>query len=418
MIQQTILSRIDSIIRFFLYLLIFWLPYSPAVIEVSVVAATLLLIIKRILIFRVSRSWRQTLQPPPSALNKSIYFFIFLCVLSVVGSVFLSDSLHGFISKTLEWFLVYFLILEVFTQRRHIYIALGVLLFTATSTAIDSLVQFYITSKDIFLQHVIEPHSRATAGFKTPDSLGGFLTIVTLVAFALPFILTKKIYKICSLGIIFLLLWSLFLTFTRGAELGVVLGFVFFLYVMFNSMKRYNPWPFILILILMAALSYPFIQKHMNSLFVEDRLNSISWRFQIWRDTLTMIKERPIFGHGLNTYMQIFQEYGQSIKASPTYAHNCYLQLAAETGLLGLGCFLFMVFKLFQSTLTLVFLPIFQKDFLKFIALGLLAGLAAFLIHSFFDTNLYSLQLSIYFWYMVGILGSINNLINNPKHKI
>ena len=31
-------NRIDSIIRFFLYLLIFWLPYSPAVIESSVIA--------------------------------------------------------------------------------------------------------------------------------------------------------------------------------------------------------------------------------------------------------------------------------------------------------------------------------------------------------------------------------------------
>ena len=47
-----------------------------------------------------------------------------------------------------------------------------------------------------------------------------------------------------------------------------------------------------------------------------------------------------------------------------------------------------------------------KKDYDRFygaIETGLLAGLFGFLVHSFFDTNLYSLPLAVLFWAFAGL---------------
>ena len=149
---------------------------------------------------------------------------------------------------------------------------------------------------------------------------------------------------------------------------------------------------------------------------LEDRLNTSVWRLSIWRDSLLMIKERPIFGHGINTFMRIFQDYSLFAKGGPTYAHNCFIQLTAETGLLGLGCFFFILYHIFRdSVMRIKQIEKSERD-LSLIALGILSGSLAYLIQSFFDTNWYSLQLSVYFWYMIGILFSIHHLFDRIEY--
>ena len=148
------------------------------------------------------------------------------------------------------------------------------------------------------------------------------------------------------------------------------------------------------------------------SAIIPERKNSIGWRGQIWSKSLTMISERPFFGHGINTFMRIFPAYYPPGKAGPTYAHNCYLQVAAETGIVGLFFFLFILFEIFKTSLkTLMSQKLTDKN-VTILGFGILAGLLAFLFHSFTDTNLYSLQLSAYFWTMAGLLFSLNNLFN------
>jgi O-antigen ligase len=59
-------------------------------------------------------------------------------------------------------------------------------------------------------------------------------------------------------------------------------------------------------------------------------------RLRIWRETLPMTADYRIFGSGLGTYVSVFQKYRAS---APEYlvdfAHNDYLQLLAELGVIG-----------------------------------------------------------------------------------
>jgi O-antigen ligase len=59
-------------------------------------------------------------------------------------------------------------------------------------------------------------------------------------------------------------------------------------------------------------------------------------RVQIWRETLPMTADYRIFGSGLGTYASVFQKYRASVpEYLVDFAHNDYLQLLAELGVIG-----------------------------------------------------------------------------------
>ncbi len=73
-----------------------------------------------------------------------------------------------------------------------------------------------------------------------------------------------------------------------------------------------------------------------------------SSRIRIWRRTLELFKERPILGSGPGTlasllditFSRFVPETGQTLTSCADNAHNVYLQLLAETGILGLSAYL------------------------------------------------------------------------------
>jgi O-antigen ligase len=116
----------------------------------------------------------------------------------------------------------------------------------------------------------------------------------------------------------------------------------------------------------------------------------------LWKESLKIIRDYPLIGCGLNTYSIVAKKY-RSFNGGGVYPHNSYLQKGAETGLLGLFAFLLVLFSFFRMGLRY-----FDKS-KNYLALGFLSAILSFLVHAFFDTHLYSLQLVVLFWYMLGL---------------
>jgi len=417
--DTTLIDRIDALIRFFLYVLIFWLPYSPAVIESCVIICLILWLLKRGIILTKEKGSARILKdvkPESTFLNKPIAFFLLACLLSVTGSAFFGQSLHNFFTKTLEWFIVYFLVVEVFKDKKHITIVLAIFIFTAFSTAIDSLIQFYITHKDIFLGVVIEPGARATAAFKTSNGLGGYLTLIIPMLLAWIFLSQQKLrYRLIILSVFLFLAWSLVVTFSRGAWIGVFFGGMFLLLFVLIPKKRlqfYFSFSF-LGAATVLLISFILILANGSDQQLFNRIETIQWRLGIWSISMEVIKDKFLFGHGINTFMRVFQEYRGNNMMGPTYAHNCYIQLAAEVGIVGLLCFFWIIAEVFHQSLGRIKIYFTQDRNLAAVIIGLLSGIFAFLVHSFFDTHFYSLQLSVYLWFMIGILVAVCQIFDN-----
>ena len=431
MVNLSLADRIDAVIRVFLYILIFWLPYSPAVVESCVVTCLLLWIFKRCILLispkgpagagtpkeRLS-GFVKGFKPELTFLNKPIAFFLAACILSVTNSAFFAQSLHNFFTKTLEWFVIYFLVVESFKTKKHVYIAFTVFIFTAFSTVLDSLSQFYITGKDIFLGYMIEIGSRATAGFKTPNGLGGYLTGVISIVAAWIFLGQQELrYRLAAVTVLCFSIWSLVITFSRGAWIGVFFGGMFLLFSVLFPKKRLKLY-FSLGLLwvtVFLGISLLLILANGSDRELFTRYQTIQWRFSVWSISGEMIKDKFFFGHGINTFMRVFQVYRGNFMMGPTYAHNCYIQLAAETGIVGLCCFFWMVATVFHQSLGKLNADFQQDRNLRALAIGLLSGIFAFLVHSFFDTNFYSLQLSVYLWFMIGMLVVIVRILDMSK---
>ena len=366
--------------------------------------------------------WRKFLhigkafKPESTPLNKPIFFFILSCLFSITSSAFFAQSFHNFFTKTLEWFIIYFLVVEVFKDKRHIYIALGIFVFTAFSTVVDSFIQFYITGKDIFLGHSIELGSRATAGFKTSNGLGGYLTIFLSGILAWILIGKQKFLYRAGASLIFILsMWSLVITFSRGAWIGVFSGIIFLIFCIRRSREKFNSDSYLKIFLAIASLCVVSFLILRNSLDLEfiNRYQTVSWRLGVWGVSLDMLKDKIFFGHGINTFMGVFQAYRGNLHMDPTYAHNCYLQLASEIGFVGLFCFFWIMARLYYYTLNQLKYCYEKNKNLFAMIVGLLSGVSAFLVHSFFDTHFYSLQLSVYIWFTIGMLVAVCKISND-----
>ena len=84
-------------------------------------------------------------------------------------------------------------------------------------------------------------------------------------------------------------------------------------------------------------------------------------------------------------------------------------EMAAETGLFGLFAFFWILLIFFKIGLGYLSR---KKDYL---VLGFLSGILAFLVHAFFDTHLYSLQLVVLFWFMFGLTAAVIKLGQKEK---
>jgi O-antigen ligase len=387
-------------------------------IEVSVLLMALLWLMKRLLSFlRASRSGRfsqiiAAYKPCPTILDKQILCFFLLCFVSVIFSTIFEHSLRGFLTKTLEWLIIFYIFIEVFTEVKYLRAVGIVLVVTSVATGLDSLWQFHVTGQDIFNGRELA-RGGATAGFHHPNSLAGYLTILLPLSFSFIMIRSTRIKRIGYIIMFCVLFWALIVTFSRSAWMATGLGFFYFLLL---SRRKLTLW-FLLGSLIMGIGVYSFMpasQRHSSRLGWSAIEYMTGWRMNIWKDTLKMIKDKPFAGHGLNTYMMIFQNYQTKVddtgkEYNPTYAHNCYLQMTAEIGIPGFLSFVWILISLFRYLNEMFYLAKSQE--LRMIYVGLGSGIGAFLIHSFFDTHFYSLQLSALLWLAIAGVISLSEVL-------
>lgn len=105
--------------------------------------------------------------------------------------------------------------------------------------------------------------------------------------------------------------------------------------------------------------------------------NATHWRVALLRAAWRMFLDQPLVGQGLNTYGTAMPAFQHQVGFYSINPHNYYLQMLAETGLIGLVAFLIWLFQIFKS-----FRPAPNT-----VSFGILAGLSASLFHIGFDID-------------------------------
>jgi putative inorganic carbon (HCO3(-)) transporter len=247
------------------------------------------------------------------------------------------------------------------------------------------------------------------ASFCSRNDFGGWLIMLILIFSSI--LITKQLKGLRSIikkgllaGLIVLLIICLILTYSRGAWLGFLTGLSLIGYWYFRSLSyRSKILAYLSGIICLVSILFILPQTVKERIKFIGSIDSNVIRINLWKESLNIIKDFPILGCGLNTYSVVAPNY-KIHEGGGIYPHNSFLQMAAETGIVGLVSFIWILVALFRLGFRILNK---RKDPLL---LGILAGILAFLVQSFFDTNLYALQLVVLFWFMVGFAVSITKI--------
>ena len=444
-------KKLDSLIRVSFYALIFFLPISIALVGIFAAFAILFFLIKRILIVcrsnvRGFKAIIDVLKPAKMFLSVPLGAYVFAVVVSVVLSHYHHLSILSFFGKILRGVFLYASFVEAFTDIRFINNFILIWFSSAFVTGLSGLSQYF--GGIDFLRHTTLSGGRVSSCLRQANDLGAYIVAVCLPLFVV--LLNWKTFfkefeiqeRFKAFGrIIFLkaflviaclvLMACLGLTLSRGSWIAF-----FAALIVCGIYKKKNLLISFLVIMGFIVLFTPVMIKARNvSLITDDVLNqSIAMkqtahehgffstqyiqmtidytvkqigmgRSGFWQEALGIIYDHPLFGSGLNTYSVVAPAYRINWGG---YPHNSYLQMTAELGLFGIGMFLWMLFVLFNNSFG--FLRFSSNKYQNCLLLGVMVGLFAFLIQSFFDTTFYSVQLSVLMWLMIAVAVSIQRL--------
>ena len=140
--------------------------------------------------------------------------------------------------------------------------------------------------------------------------------------------------------------------------------------------------------------------------FQEQQTDITSGRSHFWSVALRIFLDNPIIGAGFDAFAVAFGRYDTwNGIFRVEQAHNDYLQMLADAGILGFACVVSFIFLFFRRTLKVINNS--TNAFRKSAAVGSMAGCFGILIHSFFDFPLRT-QSNAFFFLLLVVLATVS----------
>jgi len=128
-------------------------------------------------------------------------------------------------------------------------------------------------------------------------------------------------------------------------------------------------------------------------------------RMAHWQAALSMIQARPLLGYGIGNYPAAYPQYNLPGWEDPLgHAHNYYLNIAAETGLVGLAAYLLWLLLAFAVAWLVAVRA--TSGLGRAVAIGVLGVLAGQATHNVFD-NLWVHSMAVQVALLLGLVYAV-----------
>ena len=319
-----------------------------------------------------------------------IGLFAYLMVVTVSTSIYSEASLHYFF-KVANCMILLIVVTNAVAngllQKSDLDILQFIILFTGFALAV-----FSILAPITFLEN--DP--LRTYPFINKNHLAGYLELAMPMAFAYYFTSRKIEMRLTAIGMFLGMLGAMLMSLSRGGIVSFSIALVIFMYVYFFHIRpsafkfiTYLTLPVLATILILMVDTRPLIEKFKIQRIFSDNLSpSASERMEIYSGTLKLIAQKPILGHGPGTFAYVFPQFRTpKIYGQPYYAHNDYLELLSDNGLIGFGLVmagLAIGFVFFFRTMS-----VRRDSNKKAQSWFCLIGVMSLLIHSLVDFNLH-----------------------------
>ena len=285
--------------------------------------------------------------------NKPLIIFFIFCIYCILLSIFVAEDMMLSFESSLFYFrigvfscFIWYLIDKDKSILTFFYYAL-VLCFSAL--AIDGYIQYFTGTN---LTGFKISGIRVSSFFGDELIMGSYLSRLFPLLFALFLIKKKQKYEIYFIGSLFILVDVLiFMSGERSAFFFLNLSTVFII-ILIKEYQKFRLVTFIIaiICVFILSLNSTNLNERMFKGPAEDmglvKSSKEAVIFSKAHDSLirtayNMFKDQPLLGHGPKMFRIICKDekYATGINPCMTHPHNFYIQLLAETGIIG---FLFL----------------------------------------------------------------------------
>ena len=366
-----------------------------------------------------------------TTLDMPLVLFFGFCALSVMWNYNGISAIRD-LRGVFTIMLLFPIIVNVFRSRWQVELLLWVVVFTGLATAAIGFMEtynFYFQFdrdgihyvKEQVLAKKYDPNGyylplfpqlaspdyamgSVVSTFGNRNYLGTFAMFVAFVPLAFFFYYRNVLMKLFSLGLFGCLLYGLYITRCRAALIGLAVGFLF-MFIMtlindknFKLIKRYGLFFAIVVGFFIMGLVVSAVTIKSESMwdkikltFTLDRLVSNTYeRMWVWYGNNQAFKESPLtvlLGQGFGSFKHffplrestVFSDNNKESFTAVTFrqAHNDWLQIFSELGIVGMILFLFLLKRLYGSIQASLSRDIFTRkedvmngDHVLIIALG------------------------------------------------
>ncbi len=248
-----------------------------------------------------------------------------------------------------------------------------------------------------------ESYSRVEGLFTHPNQLGGFLALTIPLLTALTVSERSSWMRALGYLLIAVSVAGLALTYSRGAWVGTGLGLLILLPVL-----RRGAWLVPGVALVGAVASSSAILERLQSIASFNSDSAVTGRFEFWSVALKLVAENPLSGIGLGNWYTVYgtlpiqnlPRLPYSLEV-PAQAHNLFLNLAVEIGLVGAGAFILMLGFAFYGAVKIISASTGRTQIWT---TGICAGLAAMVAQNLIDVTIYQGFMVLVLFTYLGLL--------------
>lgn len=332
-------------IRYLVYATLFMYPLLPIIGDGILWIAAMMAVIDVIV---THQSIRLSLWCPKDRMGQLVWAFAMWCAVSSALGHYPIWSLIGWAYQVFTWAVMYTLIRRYIIEPRHWRYAFYTVLTSAMLVCILGIIQYAFLPNIHMHEWVDAEHfpklmRRMSSTLLNPNLLGAYLLMVLSVVGAVILAYAKMQYwkragMYMGFAIVFFLV--MLLTYSRG----IWLSFAAMIFYWGIFVERRLLWSLVVIPITLFWYKGE-ISSRLWSLF-QDNDTSVALRWALWDSTTYIIEDNPITGIGWNAFIRVYPDYNYFIQSSHImmfHAHNMFLNMAAEVGMVGLLLFLILV---------------------------------------------------------------------------